>query len=101
MTPAGIEPESFRFVAQHLNHCATTVSYLGTFINSNYVIGEERKPMFAICDRCLHSLGQIFRSGFMSKAGRIKVYETIRQPVVLNGRETCPMTEMYMKRLNA
>ena len=25
MTPAGIEPASFRFVAQHLNHCATAV----------------------------------------------------------------------------
>jgi len=25
MTPAGIEPTTFRFVAQHLNHCATTV----------------------------------------------------------------------------
>jgi hypothetical protein len=23
MTPAGIEPETFRFVAQYLNHCAT------------------------------------------------------------------------------
>jgi len=25
LTPAGIEPASFRFIAQHLNHCATTV----------------------------------------------------------------------------
>jgi len=25
MTPAGIEPATFQFVAQHLNHCATTV----------------------------------------------------------------------------
>jgi hypothetical protein len=23
MTPSGIEPETFRFVAQYLNHCAT------------------------------------------------------------------------------
>jgi len=23
MTPAGIEPATFRFVAQHINHCAT------------------------------------------------------------------------------
>jgi hypothetical protein len=26
MTPAGIEKATFRFVAQHLNHCATAVS---------------------------------------------------------------------------
>ena len=25
MTPAGIETATFRFVAQHLNHCATAV----------------------------------------------------------------------------
>jgi hypothetical protein len=25
MTPSGIEPMTFRFVAQHLNHCTTAV----------------------------------------------------------------------------
>jgi len=29
MTPAGIEPATFRFVAQHLNHCATAVPKTG------------------------------------------------------------------------
>ena len=28
MTPAGIEPATFGFVAQHLNHCATAVPIL-------------------------------------------------------------------------
>ena len=28
MTPAGIEPAIFRFVAQHLNHSATAVSII-------------------------------------------------------------------------
>jgi len=27
LTPAGIEPATYRFVAQHLNHCATAVPY--------------------------------------------------------------------------
>jgi len=27
LTPAGIEPATFRIVAQHLNHCATAVSH--------------------------------------------------------------------------
>ena len=27
MTPAGIEPATFRFLAQHLNHCATVVPF--------------------------------------------------------------------------
>ena len=29
MTPAGIETATFRFVAQHLNHCATAVPLKG------------------------------------------------------------------------
>jgi len=27
MTPSGIEPATFRFVAQHFNHCATAVPH--------------------------------------------------------------------------
>jgi len=30
MTPAGIKPATFRFVAQHLKHCATAVPEAGT-----------------------------------------------------------------------
>ena len=29
MTPAEIEPATFRFVAQHLNHCVTVVPHHG------------------------------------------------------------------------
>ena len=32
LTPAGIEPATFRFVAQHLNHCATSVVWLHSLI---------------------------------------------------------------------
>jgi sterol desaturase/sphingolipid hydroxylase (fatty acid hydroxylase superfamily) len=28
LTLAGIEPATFRFVAQHINHCATAVPYM-------------------------------------------------------------------------
>ena len=32
LTLAGIEPATFRFVAQYLNHCATAIIDVGTFI---------------------------------------------------------------------
>jgi len=34
LTSAGIEPETFRFVAQHLNHCATAVVCIGIYLKS-------------------------------------------------------------------
>jgi len=33
MTPAGIEPATFRFAAQHLNHCATAIPCFLLFHN--------------------------------------------------------------------
>ena len=35
LTPAGIEPANFRFVAQHLNHCATAVPPIAVVNNNN------------------------------------------------------------------
>jgi len=35
LTPAGIEPATFRFVEPHLNHCATAVP-MGTCRDAKY-----------------------------------------------------------------
>jgi hypothetical protein len=32
MTPAGIEPATFRFVAQYVNHCATALPHIYIYI---------------------------------------------------------------------
>ena len=42
MTQSGIEPATFRFVAQHLNHCATTVPTLVTVTLLIYSIYQIR-----------------------------------------------------------
>jgi hypothetical protein len=38
MTPSGIEPATFRFVAQHLNHCATA-ALIGSVKKSPEAVG--------------------------------------------------------------
>jgi len=37
LTPAGIEPATFRFVAQHLNHCAST-DQANLYITSSFAM---------------------------------------------------------------
>jgi len=42
VTPAGIEPATFRFVAQHLNHCATAVPNKAVYSFENVVFNDAR-----------------------------------------------------------
>jgi len=46
MTPAGIEPATFRFVAQHLSHCATAVP-LWLF----YILQKQRRSQGCMLSR--------------------------------------------------
>jgi hypothetical protein len=39
MIPAGIEPATFRFVAQHLSHCVTAVREFMYFVKITYKLG--------------------------------------------------------------
>ena len=48
MTPSGIEPATFRFVAQHLNHCATAVPLKHVELN-----GIINKPLLLHLVGCL------------------------------------------------
>jgi len=48
MTPAGIEPATFRFVAQPLNHCATAVPEWSTK-SEKKVAQTEGKASAAVC----------------------------------------------------
>jgi len=41
ITPAGIEPATFRFVAQHLNHCATAVPHYWVLLKRFYIKAVE------------------------------------------------------------
>ena len=44
LTPAGIEPATFRIVVQHLNHCATAVPLL-SIVGNQYRLLSTRKEL--------------------------------------------------------
>jgi len=49
MTPAGIETATFRFVAQHLSHCATAVPSVCEVICQNMVERDRPQMMRGVC----------------------------------------------------
>ena len=73
LTPAGIEPATFRFVAQHLNHCATAVPHTrrvaGIIVNTKQltscaIFNVNKNPtrcksmhIFIYCKVALHVSG--------------------------------------------
>jgi len=59
MTPSGIEPATFRFVAQRHNHCATAVhtsfSIVPLILRTNWIeitLRKETQSLQQYCDRC-------------------------------------------------
>jgi len=49
MTPAGIEPATFRFLAQHPNHCVTAVPDIVQVPGLNLVLIKMSRPMAPFC----------------------------------------------------
>jgi len=60
LTPAGIEPATFRFAAQHLNHCATAVPNRNEY--QEYVLeGKGRRcvGLTTLPPSCVDCLGSL------------------------------------------
>jgi len=54
LTPAGIEPGTFRFVAQHLNHCATAVPTMcNTYCFCSTTMVARTRPDVTLYLHCL------------------------------------------------
>jgi len=77
MTRSGIEPAPFRFVAQHLNHCATAVS---TNWNGSTKLVKNYMPII------IHALSRELSKGWISfKFGINDKYSTVSiwTPVIM------------------
>ena len=59
LTPSGIEPATFRYVAQHLNHCATAVS----------CIFRGGKIKYSFCEVCKR---RVWHSSVVNRPALVK-----------------------------
>jgi len=82
LTPAGIEPATFRIVAQHLNHCATAVPHK--------------------CINCLKITGitnSMFRAQKTVKKTRIKLCSSLALPALVYGSENWTIKARVARRI--
>jgi hypothetical protein len=54
VTPSGIEPATFRFVAQNLNHCTTAVPELAMYLTDLLRAGRMNVPACCVARSNLH-----------------------------------------------
>ena len=77
MTPAGIEAATFRFVSQHLNHCAIAVPLQN---NPNEIKIPFRRKLYKsrlmLGNVSYHSMLNLLSSNLLSKNIEIKIYRT-------------------------
>jgi NADH:ubiquinone oxidoreductase subunit E len=71
MTPSGIEPVTFRFVVQYLNHCATISGIAGA--NQCFINGAILKHFGAAVTKlhCIHEEVRADQSTEMSAVGQL------------------------------
>ena len=60
MLPAGIEPATFRFVTQHLNHCATAIKHTITKWGIAYYVIASYFTRSGVISRYQHTEGDTF-----------------------------------------
>jgi len=65
MTPSGIETATFRFVAQHLNHCATAVPNQCIYRYINLLYYKHRNIQHVSANYCGH-LSEVFFEGYIA-----------------------------------
>ena len=103
MTPSGIEPATFRFVAQHLNHCATAVPTCVIYQVSNYEIPEDNiivtKHAGSVwCQLIVHYLFVIQNKKKLIRTSQTKFYRSILRSLTYATRERIDKHDLTIMR---
>ena len=88
-----------RYNVGPLTYPANYWMYLGTTLTSNNSIQEEIKSRLKVENACYYSVQNLLSSSLLSKKLKIKIYRTIKLPIVLYGCETWSLTLREERRL--
>jgi len=81
-----------------LDHSA---SYLGTIVNGNNTLEEEIRERNAKGNKAFYANKVLFRSNFVSRKSKLKVYWSVIRPVAVYGCETWVLKESIIQKLSA
>jgi hypothetical protein len=75
MTPSGIEPATFQFVAQHLKHCATAAPNVNDLQDKS---GPKRKCSIVVVLSDLQPITKTYNSRVSKNFNKVSSVESIR-----------------------
>jgi len=90
--PSGIEPATFRFVAQHLNHCATAVHLAGLGKNKNSTVTDIQ---LSSCEGVQTSMPRVYTAALYRKALLIIFIDLSYSPWCLTYIEFCFLPKVW------
>ena len=79
----------------------TSFSYLGTIVNGNNTLEEKSRERSAKRNKAFYANKVLFRSNFVSRKSKLKVYWSVIRPVAVYGCETWVLKESIIQKLSA
>ena len=90
LTPAGIEPASFRFVAQHLNHCATPIIIIIIII---IIMWNLKTNVISVITGATETISESFRQ-YLSKIPEKRYIKDLQKTATLGTAHGAESTDV-------
>ena len=102
LTPAGIEPATFRFVAQHLNHCATAVPFAPAYAFVKFANAVKLTNAKATFNKSFTNITPMYRGAdkFLARPGRKQSNVSFRMAFISFGALPCRKRNFMTARVS-
>ena len=66
--------------------------YIGLLVTNTNEVETEIKVRIIVGNKCYHALGHILKKSYITHSLRVRLYKTIRRPIVTYGAESRTQT---------